>query len=82
MSRKHITDRQVVEAARDFHRDAESPHRLFGTELLAARTRQPLKVCEAAYLRAYRRGLIVPGTSIRSAWPTEKGLALLQEATA
>ena len=79
MSRKHITDRQVVEAARDYCRDADSPHRLFGTELLADRTREPLKVCEAAYRRACGRGLIDYGVSLHTAWPTEKGLALLQE---
>jgi hypothetical protein len=54
-----------------------APHE-FGTEILARVTGQPLKVCERAFERAEGRGLIDCGVSLRTAWPTPKGLALLE----
>lgn len=40
---------------------------------------QPKKVVYAALDRALERGYIEYGTTIRQAWPTEKGLALLDK---
>lgn len=50
--------------------------------ILAARTGQPLKVCYRAMERAYRRGLVDYGVSLRSGWVTEKGKALIRAACA
>lgn len=70
MSRKDVTDHEVVRACRD--RAAT-----FADDLLAERTGQPRKVCERALERANARGLIDYGVSLRTAWPTLAGLALL-----
>lgn len=87
MSRKDVTDVDVVAACRDSHDDrgawvagrmpgATNVH-LCADELLAARTGQPRKVCERALERACSRGLVDFGVSLRTAWPTPAGLALL-----
>lgn len=44
---------------------------------LAFATGQPEKVCYAACERSSRRRLIDYGISVRGAWPTPEGLALL-----
>lgn len=75
VSRKDVTDIAVVLACRD----ALNTSVVFADELLAARTGQPRKVCERAMERAVRRGLIEYGVSLRTAWPTPKGMALLAE---
>jgi hypothetical protein len=73
MATKDITDRQVVEAYRDRERGVDP----WPYELLAAKTREPEKVCYRACERAERRGLLEYGTSLRSGWITEAGRDLL-----
>jgi hypothetical protein len=74
MSRKDVTDAMVVRACADYQAARATP---FALELLVQRTGQPEKVCFAALERAYSRGLIECGVSLRSAWPTSAGLELL-----
>lgn len=82
MSRKDISDRQVCEAYRDSARlrtpggrvDGEWPY-----DLLAMSTGQAPKVCHAACERAYLRGFVDYGTSLRTGWLTDAGKALLEE---
>lgn len=76
MSRKDVTDIAVVLACRDALNTSE----VFADELLAHRTGQPRKVCERAMERACDRGLVEYGVSLRTAWPTPAGLALVAEA--
>lgn len=76
MSRKDVTDEQVVRAALAFH-GAKRPAP-FVDERLAAETGQPRKVCGAAIERAIGRGLIDCGVSARTCWPTSVGLALIE----
>jgi hypothetical protein len=76
MARKDISDRQVVEAARDAKAVGYAK---FTTDLLMERTGQCVKVCWRALERAEDRALIECGTSLRGAWPTDRGLALLDE---
>lgn len=74
MARKDITDRQVCEAVAAYKR-----HGLpFGLERLQKATGQPEKVCFRAMERAYDRGLIECGVSLRSSWLTRDGEALLE----
>lgn len=83
MSRKDVSDVDVVVACRDAkHSRAQGVvdgSCGWADELLAERTGQPRKVCERAMERAVRRGLIEYGVSLRTAWPTPKGMALLAE---
>ena len=77
MSMKHITDAQVCRAVQAFRdRDLELP---WPYEALAAETGQPEKVCFRAMERADRRGLLDYGVSLRTAWLTEAGKALLNQ---
>jgi phosphoheptose isomerase len=81
MKRSDITDAAIVQACLDFHAfkftvvglPAEAPDIALGTS-----TGAPSKVVMAAMERAYDRGLIAVGVSLRTAWPTPKGLALLE----
>lgn len=75
MKRSDITDRMVLESARD---RAAIPGMPFITELLIARTGCPLKVAEAALRRTIARGLLDYGVSERTAWLTDHGMALLK----
>jgi hypothetical protein len=74
MKRADISDLQVVVCA---VRWREGSGAGFVTDLLAELTGAPYKVAEAAMERAVRRGLLDYGVSLRTAWPTEAGLALL-----
>lgn len=76
MKRSDITDKQVLQAAVDFHSNTAGD---FITDILIARTSAPLKVVYAAMERAYSRNLIECGVSLRTAWATPKGLAILNE---
>jgi hypothetical protein len=76
MARKDITDRQVVEACRKSKLDLSGKQSL---ELLIDETGQPPKVAYMAMKRAHRNGLVEYGTSLATAWPTDKGLALINE---
>lgn len=71
MSRKDITDEQVVQACRETLGTITA-----AADLLEERTGQPYKVVIRAMERALSRGLIEYGSTIRRAWPTDKGDAL------
>jgi hypothetical protein len=75
MATKEISDRQVCEAVAAWKADGMP----FADERLFRATGQAQKVCEGALERAYGRGLIECGVSIRSAWLTDAGRALLAE---
>lgn len=71
---KHITDLMVVQAyAAVADRPGKWPY-----ELIAEQTGASEKVAYAACERAYDRGLIECGVSLRSGWLTDKGKALVQ----
>lgn len=74
MSTKHISDLEVLEACRDWR-----THGQFADALLAVRTEQHPKVALRALERADKRGLIEWGVSLRTAWPTPAGQALLEQ---
>lgn len=75
MSTKDISDLQVLEACRDWQLAGQ-----FADTLLAVRTTQHPKVAHRALERADQRGLIEWGVSLRTAWPTPAGRALLEQA--
>lgn len=77
MSTKDISDVEVVQACVYYQSGAFDKTAL---GLLEEATRQPTKVCNAAMERAALRGLIDCGVSLRTAWPTDKGLKLLEPA--
>jgi hypothetical protein len=77
MATKDITDKEVVQACLD--RQNSNKDLGFVTEILNKRTGQPIKVCESAMQRSLKRELIDYGVSLRTAFPTEKGLQLLEE---
>jgi hypothetical protein len=66
MSRKDITDEQVIMACDEFQ--SRRYEGLFVTDILMRDTGQPEKVCIAAMERAEKRGLIECGVSLRTAW--------------
>jgi hypothetical protein len=75
-----ISDKEVVAACKDYHAALrDGVYGDMGLNLLMERTGAPVKVAYSAMLRAYRRGLINFGVSLRTAWPEEAGLALLEE---
>ena len=70
MATKDISDKQVCEAVRDSRVANFSP---WPYELLSDRTGQCQKVCFRAMERAYDRGYLEYGTSLRTAWVTKEG---------
>lgn len=75
MAMKDISDLQVcaaVQAFKDCNMEGPWPY-----EFLAQETKHPEKVCYRAMERAYKRGYIEYGVSLRSGWLTEKGLQLI-----
>ena len=74
MSTKDITDLQVCEA---YKRCEHGRPRVWPYEILQETTGQAFKVCYRAMERAHERGLLNYGTSLRTAWLTDKGKALL-----
>ena len=74
MATKDITDAQVVQAVIDAR---VGGLKQWPYDLLMERTGQPFKVCYAAMERACDRDYIEYGVSLRTAWPTPKGEALL-----
>lgn len=84
MARKDISDLQVLQAyveaqgARERHLSPTGGPIVWPEDVLQRVTGQPLKVCCAAMERAYDRGLIECGVSIRSGWITDAGRALLE----
>ena len=77
MATKDITDRQVCEAVRDSCVRGWEP---FNYDLLTERTGRPLKVALRALERAVQHDLIEYSVSLRTAWLTDKGKALLDDA--
>lgn len=75
MSRKNISDKQVVLAVSEYqqHRDR------FPYEILCEQTGEPEKVCYRAMERACDNGYLDYGVSLRTSWLTEKGKQLLGE---
>jgi len=71
---KDITDEQVLRAV---IKSRETDFTPWPYEILEAETGQPEKVCYRAMERADRRGLLEYGVSLRTAWLTDKGKALL-----
>lgn len=67
MARKDISDEQVVRAYASYRSLDVSVW-----ELLMEETGQPFKVCLRAAERALDRGLLEYGTSLNSAWVTDK----------
>lgn len=74
MAMKDITDLQVVQAQQRWQENQEGQ---WAYEILATETGQPEKVCYRCMERAAERGLLEYGVSLRTAWLTEKGKALL-----
>jgi hypothetical protein len=79
MATKDITDLQVLRAQKKWRKNQTGP---WAYEILHAETGQPLKVCYRALERAYQHGLLECGVSLRTAWFTKKGIALLDSANA
>jgi hypothetical protein len=95
MAMKDISDAQVCRAVQAYqdamrpHMLKSGPFGLFGVEqdptppfpyeALAAETGQAEKVCYRAMERAYDRGLIECGVSLRTGWLTPAGRALVEE---
>jgi hypothetical protein len=79
VKRSDISDLMVCEATRVF--SAGSGLRPMIDLYLLSRTSAPMKVIHAALERAYDRGLIECGVSLRTAWLTDKGKALLNTLT-
>lgn len=76
MATKDISDIQVIEACIK-NKEASRVVGESAITFLMRETGQPEKVCYAAMDRAANRDYIDYGTSVRTAWPTEKGLELL-----
>jgi hypothetical protein len=74
MAMKDITDLQVVQAQQRWHDNRQGP---WAYEILEAETGQPEKVCYKCMERAADRDLLEYGVSLRTAWLTDKGKALL-----
>lgn len=74
MSTKDISDAQVVRAYL-----AAKERGVWPYDVLIVETGQPLKVCLRAMERAYARGYVECGVSLRSGWVEPKGLTLIQE---
>lgn len=75
MAMKDIGDLQVLLAQQQWHRQKDGP---WGYEILQRETGQCEKVCLRCMERAERRGLLEYGVSLRTAWITQKGEALLR----
>lgn len=73
MSRKNISDLQVVEAYIEAIKSGVWPY-----EVLQKITGEPEKVCYAAMERACDRGFIDYGVSLRAGFPTNEGLKILE----
>ena len=75
MSRKSVPDELVCKAIKERLNSGWPP--ICTLELLQTWTGEPEKVCYAAMERADDHGLIEWGVSLRTAWLTDKGKALL-----
>lgn len=75
MATKHIADAEVCRAVHD-SRSAQWTVG-YAYTILSRTTGQPMKVCYRAMERANRRGLLDYGVSLRTAWLTPAGRALI-----
>jgi hypothetical protein len=78
MATKDITDAQVVKAQDQWLKNQQGP---WAYEILESETGESVKVCYRAMERAERRGLLEYGVSLRTAWITTKGAALLTKSS-
>ncbi len=76
VKRSNVDPIEVLRASQAFHTD--SYHN--DTPEIALADRYPKKVILAKMDQMRGQGLLEVGVSLRTAWPTEKGLALLAEA--
>jgi hypothetical protein len=76
MARKDVSDAQVLQAY------ADESGGWARVELLMERTGQPEKVVWRAMERAYDRGYIDYGVSLKAGWVTDSGEALLASVAA
>ena len=74
MRTRDITDLTVCEACEQFHAGSG----IAADEFIAAKTGAASKVIYCALERASSRNLIDYGVSLRTAWVTDKGRALLE----
>lgn len=81
MATKDISDAQVVVACIK-NRESDGVVDGFAIGILMRETGQPEKVCYNAMERAANRDYIDYGVSVRTAWPTEKGYALINKVNA
>lgn len=84
MATKDIDDLQVLRAFDDaqtarLHPLAERRSMVWPDQLLAERTGECDKVIEAAMERAYSRGYLECGVTVRSGWLTKKGAQYLDD---
>ena len=80
MSRKDVSDELVCLAHAEFQkitRDSIGPEPLWPYVLLSQWTGEPEKVCYRAMERACENGYLDYGVSLRTAWLTEAGEALI-----
>lgn len=75
MACKHITDYQVVKNQDDYKNGLID---LCTMQHLAKKTGQAFKVIYRCYERAYSRGYLDYGVTLRTAWLTDKGEQLLK----
>lgn len=80
MKRADITDTSVVRACWDPHNIRIPGMLSTSLQRLIEAAGAPEKVCLGAMERAQRRGFIDSGVSLRMAWRTEAGTALLYAA--
>jgi hypothetical protein len=84
MARKDITDLQVCQAVAAFwkgHDQGLDQNPCTAARLMAI-TCQPEKVCYSAVQRAIHHGYLQPGVSLRTAYLSAAGRALLAEESA
>lgn len=78
--RRDVTDREVVEAFVEAQRRRDGgPRIVWPEDVIVERKSVPRAVAYAAMDRAFDRGFLDFGVSLRAGWPTDTGLALLGE---
>ena len=79
MATKNITDKQVVLAYAEYHKNSNSAPIKWPYDYLVEWTGECEKVCFKAMERAEERGYIDSGVSLRTGWITEKGQNLTND---
>ena len=75
MQTKDITDEWVILA---YMQSKVEDMRRYPYDILSTWTGAPFKVCYKAMERASKRDYIEYGTSLRTGWPTDKGIQYVQ----